>query len=160
VRLRVRRNLDPQRDDEPGEQHTWLLHSAYLVTLLQVSARQTRHGASRHSRHTCPHSCSTHRCYSRGRFCTLRRVVNFLLRRPFFAFIALDLRNSCSDADVDRIVVMRMKRSVYTRNSIAAAASLIMVQCRLDNFPVFSLIFPLLSSPPLLSLHLLPWPPS
>jgi hypothetical protein len=45
------------------------------------------------------------------------------------------------------IVVISMCCSVYACNSIVAAASLLMLQRRLGNFPVFSLIFPLICSP-------------
>jgi hypothetical protein len=81
------------------------------------------------------------RCHSRRRRCTLRRVVNFLLRRPFFNFIAFYLHHSCSDADAERIVVISMRHRTYTCNSVLAAALLIVLERRLGNFPAFSLIF-------------------
>jgi hypothetical protein len=119
-----------------------LCHSVEPGTLRQVSARHTRHHAPHHSHRTCPHSCSTRRCYSRCRRCTLRRVVNFLPRRPFFDFITLYLHHSCSDPTAEHIVAISMRHRTYVCNSILVGALLLMLQSRLCNFPAFSLIFP------------------
>jgi hypothetical protein len=68
--------------------------------------------------------------------------LNFLLRGPFFDFITLYHHQSCSDADAEHIVVISMSHSIYTCNSVLAAALLIVLERRLGNFPIFSLIFP------------------
>jgi hypothetical protein len=107
-----------------------------------------------HSHHTWRRVCRTRRCRSRRRRCTLQRVVNFLSRRPFFNFIAFYLHHSCTDTDEEHIVVVSMSRSICTCNSVLDAAPLLVwLQCRLCNFPVFSLIFrptPLLATPSIL----------
>jgi hypothetical protein len=58
----------------------------------------------------------------------LHRVINFLPRRPFFDFIALYLPQSCTDADVDHMVVIGVRHSTCPCNSLLDAALLVTVQ--------------------------------
>jgi hypothetical protein len=63
--------------------------------------------------------------------------------RLYLDFITLYLRHSCSDADEEPTVVINMRHRTYTCNSVLAAGFIVMLQRRLGDFPVFSLIFPL-----------------
>jgi hypothetical protein len=113
-------------------------------TFVRSARDRQRQSTPRDSHHTQPHSCSTHRCRSRRRRCTLRRVVNFPLRRPFFDCIALYLHHPCSNVNVDNIIV---RCSTHSCNSIVAGAPLVSLQ----QFPVFYPFF--LSLTVLRSIH-------
>jgi hypothetical protein len=118
-----------------------LSSALYHPLTRQVSATRPRNHTSHDSHHTYPHSCSTCRCHSRHHRCALQRIVNFLLRRPFLDFITPHLHRSCSDADAEHIVVISMRHRTYTCNSVLDAALLSTLERRLENFPVFSLLF-------------------